>query len=51
MQAEDAATALSDLVRLGCRLIVQEALEAEQTAFIGRDHYASRIGQRLSHGL
>ena len=47
-EAEDGAVALSELVRLGSRLIIQEALEAEQTDFIGRDHYARGSGNGWS---
>lgn len=51
MQAEDnGAAALSELVRLGSRLIVQEALEAEQADFIGRDHYARGSGNGYRSG-
>lgn len=36
---EDGAGALSELVRRAATLAVQEALEAEQRDFIGRDRY------------
>ena len=42
---EDGAEALSQLVRMATQLIVQEALEAEQTDFIGRGHYERGEGQ------
>lgn len=44
---------LEDVARLGARLILQTALEAEVTEFLGRDRYArgerARAGSRNGH--
>ena len=44
----DLAEVLEDIARLGARLILQTALEAEVTEFLGRDRYAR--GQRTRAG-
>jgi transposase-like protein len=36
---EDLATAIEQVARLGAQLLLQAALEAEVTAFLGRDRY------------
>ena len=49
-QDRDLAEVLEDVARLGARLILQTALEAEVTEFLGRDRYArgrrARAGSR-----
>jgi transposase-like protein len=45
----DMAEVLEDVARLGARLILQTALEAEVTAFLGRDRYARRDRARAGH--
>ena len=49
----DLGEVLEDVARLGARLILQTALEAEVTEFLGRDRYArgdrSRAGSRNGH--
>ena len=50
IQDRDLAEVLEDVARLGARLILQTALEAEVTEFLGRDRYArgrrARVGSR-----
>jgi transposase-like protein len=41
---------LSQLVRRATQLIVQEALEAEQADFIGREHYQRGEGRGYRSG-
>ncbi|BCO33689.1 hypothetical protein H7H69_09735 [Mycobacterium heckeshornense] len=36
---EDLAGAIEEVARLGARLLLQTAIEAEVTAFLGRDRY------------
>jgi putative transposase len=49
----DLGDALEDVARLGARLLLQTALEAEVTEFLGRDRYArgerARAGHRNGH--
>ena len=45
---QDLGDVLEDVARLGVRLLMQTALEAEVTAFLGRDRYAR--GERAREG-
>ena len=45
----DLAEVLEDVARLGARLILQTALEAEVTEFLGRDRYARGDRARAGH--
>ncbi|EID11353.1 transposase, mutator type, partial [Mycobacterium xenopi RIVM700367] len=36
---EDLAGAIEEVARLGARLLLQTAIEAEVSAFLGRDRY------------
>jgi putative transposase len=49
----DLGEILEDVARLGARLLLQAALEAEVTEFLGRDRYArgerTRVGYRNGH--
>ena len=49
----DLAEAMEHVARLGARLILQTALEAEVTEFLGRDRYdrgdRARAGSRNGH--
>jgi len=45
----DLAEVLEDVARLGARLILQTALEAEVTEFLGRDRYARGHRTLRSH--
>ena len=49
----DLGEVLEDVARVGARLILQTALEAEVTEFLGRDRYArgdrARAGSRNGH--
>src|SRR3954453_12524187 len=51
--ARDLGDMIEDVARLGARLLLQTALEAEVTAFLGRDRYqrdpASTPGYRNGH--
>jgi transposase-like protein len=47
---ESGAAALSELVRLATQRVVQEALEQEQTDFIGRERYARQPGRGKRNG-
>jgi putative transposase len=51
--AHDLGDVVEDVARLGARLLLQTALEAEVTAFLGRDRYArgdrTRSGHRNGH--
>ncbi|MGH9896444.1 MAG: transposase, partial [bacterium] len=47
---ESGAAALSDLVQLATARLVQEALEEEQTDFIGRERYARQPGRGKRNG-
>ncbi len=47
---ESGAAALSELVGLATRRVVQEALEQEQTDFIGRERYVRTPGQGKRNG-
>ncbi|HZD04993.1 MAG TPA: transposase, partial [Longimicrobiales bacterium] len=49
-EVEDGAGALSELVRRAATLAVQEALEAEQRDFIGRDRYERGAGRGYRSG-
>ena len=40
--ARDLGEVVEQVARLGARLLLQTALEAEVTAFLGRDHYQRR---------
>jgi putative transposase len=48
-QDRDLAEVLEDVARLGARLILQTALEAEVTEFLGRDRYARGDRARPGH--
>jgi putative transposase len=48
--SESGAAALSELVRLASQRVVQEALEQEQTDFIGRERYARTPGRGKRNG-
>lgn len=45
---QDLGDVLEDVARLGVRLLMQTALEAEVTEFLGRDRYAR--GERAREG-
>ena len=45
----DLAEVLEDVARLGARLILQTAVEAEVTEFLGRDRYARGDRARAGH--
>ncbi|MGH7561611.1 MAG: transposase, partial [Gemmatimonadales bacterium] len=47
---ESGAAALSELVQLATARLVQEALEQEQTDYIGRDRYARTPGRGKRNG-
>jgi transposase-like protein len=47
---ESGAAARSELVRLATQRVVQEALEQEQTDFIGRERYARQPGRGKRNG-
>lgn len=42
----DLATAIEQVARIGARLWLQTAIEAEATEFLGRERYAARRGLR-----
>jgi putative transposase len=50
---QDLGRVLEDVARLSVRLVIQAALEAEVTEFLGRDRYArgerDRAGYRNGH--
>ena len=48
--ASNGAEALSELVRLATTLMVQEGLEAEQTDYVGREHYQRGEGNGYRSG-
>lgn len=49
-EVEDGSAVLSELARRAATLAVQEALEAEQRDFIGRDHYERGPGRGYRSG-
>jgi putative transposase len=42
---------IEDVARLGAQLIIQTAVEAEVTAFLGRARYVRADGEQCSAGL